>query len=48
MTASTGEEKKKRKRKLEGNEFENPPSIPYTPKELDVLLDRWIANQVFR
>lgn len=36
MTISTGEKRKKPK----GKEFENPPPIPYTPKELYVLLDQ--------
>ena len=32
---STGE----RKRKSDGKEYETPPPLPCTPKELDVLLD---------
>ena len=35
-----------KRRKLEGNEYKSPPSIPCTLKELDVLLDKWIANGV--
>lgn len=37
----------KRKR-LDRREYERPPSIPCTLKELDVLLDKWIANGVFK
>ena len=44
MTVSTG----KKKRKSDGREYETPPSLPCTPKELDVLLDKWIANRVFK
>ena len=38
----------KKKRKSEGREYESPPPIPSTPKVLDVLLDKWIANGVFK
>ena len=44
MVVSTGE----KKRKSSGRENENPPSIPCTPKELDVLLDKWIADGVVK
>ena len=46
MAVSTGE----KKRKLEGREYETPPPspLPCTPKELDVLLEKWIANRVFK
>ena len=44
MVVSTGE----KKRKSGGREYENPPPIPCTPKELDVFLDKWIANGVFK
>ena len=44
MTASTGE----RKRKIDGREYDTPPLIPYTPKELDVLLDKRIVDGVFK
>ena len=44
MTMSTGE----KKRKLDGKEYESPPPIPCTPKELDVLLDKWIVDGVFK
>ena len=44
MTMSTSEKRKK----LEGREYENPPPIPCTPKELDVHLDKWIADGVFK
>ena len=42
MIVSTGE----KRRKLEGKEYKSPPPIPCTPKELGVLLDKWIANGV--
>ena len=42
MTVSTD----KKKRKLEGKEYESPWPIPCTPKELDVLLEKWIADGV--
>ena len=44
MAASTGE----RKRKSKGREYETPPPLPCTPKELDVLLDKWITDGVFK
>ena len=44
MIVSTGE----KRRKSEGREYESPPPIPCTLKELDVLLDKWIANGVFK
>jgi len=44
MAVSIGE----RKRKSNAMEYETPPSLPYTPKELDVLLDIWVANGVFK
>ena len=44
MAVFTGE----RRRKTEGREYNTPPPIPCTPKELDVLLDKWIANEVFK
>ena len=37
-----------KKRKSDRREYENPPPIPCTPKELDVLLDKWIADGVFK
>ena len=40
MTVATGE----RKRKYEGKEYDTPPPLPCTPKELGVLLDKWIAD----
>ena len=43
MAVSTGE----RRRKTKEREYNTPPSIPCTPKELDVLLDKWIANGIF-
>ena len=44
MTVSTGE----RRRKADGREYGTPPPIPCTPKELDVLLDKWIPDGVFK
>ena len=44
MAVSIGETK----RKLDGKEYETPPPLPCTPKELDVLLDKWIADGVFK
>ena len=38
----------KKRKKLEGREYESPPLIPCTPKELDVLLDKWIVDGVFK
>ena len=44
MAVSVGE----RKRKANGREYDTPPPLPCTPKELDVLLDKWIADGVFK
>ena len=44
MAVSTGE----RRRKTEGKEYDTPPPIPCTPKELDVLLDKWITYEDFK
>ena len=44
MVVSTGE----RRRKTEGREYDTPPPIPHTLKELDVLLDKWIADRIFK
>ena len=44
MTVSTGEQR----RKAKGKEYDTPPPIPCTPKDLDVLLDKWIADGVFK
>ena len=38
----------KRKRKADGWEYDTPPPLPCTPEELDVLLDKWIADEVFK
>ena len=43
MAISTGEQR----RKTDGREYDTPPPIPCTPKELDVLLNKWIADEVF-
>ena len=37
-----------RRRKTDGREYDTPPPIPYTPKELDVLQDKWIVDGVFK
>ena len=37
-----------RRRKTNGREYDTPPPIPCTSKELDVLLDKWIADGVFK
>nr|XP_023914755.1 uncharacterized protein LOC112026305 [Quercus suber] len=37
-----------RRRKTDGKEYDTPPPIPCTAKELDVLLDKWIADGVFK
>ena len=44
MAVSTGE----RKRKADGMEYEIPSLLLCTLKELDVLLDKWIADGVFK
>ena len=44
MAASTS----KRKRKFGGKEYKTPPLLPCTPKELDMLLDKWIVDGVFK
>ena len=41
---STGE----RRRKINGREYDTPLPIPCAPKELDELLDKWIADEVFK
>ena len=37
-----------KKRKSDGREYENPQPLPCTPKELDMLLDKWIADGIFK
>ena len=37
-----------RRRKTNGREYDTPPPIPCTPKELNALLDKWIADRVFK
>ena len=37
-----------RKRKSDVREYETPLPLPRTPKELDVLLDKWIIDGVFK
>ena len=44
MAISTSE----RRRKNDGREYDTAPPIPCTLKELDVLLDKWIADGVFK
>ena len=44
MAVSTGE----RRRKTDEREYNTPPPIPCTPKELNALLDKWIADGAFK
>ena len=44
MTVST----RNQRRKTEGREYDTPPPLPCTLKELDVLLDKWIADGIFK
>ena len=44
ITVSIGEWR----RKTKGKEYDTPLPIPCTPKELDVLLDKWIVDEVFK
>ena len=44
MTVSTSE----RRRKTDKREYDTSPPIPCTLKELDVLLDKWIVDEVFK
>ena len=44
MVVSIGE----RKRKADGREYDTPPPLSCTSKEQDMLLDRWIADKVFK
>ena len=44
MAVSAGE----RKRKANRREYDTPPPLPCTLNELDVLLDKWIADGVFK
>ena len=44
MAVSTGD----RRRKTEGRDYDTPPPLPCTPKELDVLLDKWIVDGIFK
>ena len=44
MAVSIGE----RRRKTEGREYDTPPPISCTPKEMYVLLDKWIVDRVFK
>ena len=44
MAVSTGNQR----RKTEGREYDMPPPLPCTPKEMDVLLDKWIADGIFK
>ena len=36
------------RRKTDGRKYDTPPPIPCTPKELDVLLEKWITDGVFK
>ena len=44
MAVSVGNQR----RRIEGREYDTPPPLPCTPKELDVLLDKWIADGIFK
>ena len=44
MAVSTGE----RRRKTDRREYDTPPPIPCTSKELNVLLDKWITDGIFK
>ena len=44
MAVSTGE----RKRKADGREYDTPSPLLCTPKELNVLLDKWIVDRVLK
>ena len=44
MTVFIGEQR----RKTDGREYDTPPPIPCTLKELDVLLEKWITDGVFK
>ena len=44
VAVSTGNQR----RKTEGREYDTPPPLQCTPKELDVLLDKWIADRTFK
>ena len=44
MVVSTSERKRKANRK----ESDTPLPLPCTPKELNVLLDKWIVDGVFK
>ena len=44
MVVSTGE----RKRKVDGSKYETPLPLPCTSKELDVFLDKWIVDGIFK
>ena len=44
MAVSTGE----RRRKTDGRKYDTPPPIPCTLKELNALLDKWIADGIFK
>ena len=44
MAVSTSEKRKK----LDRREYKSPPPLPYMLKELDIPLDKWIADRVFK
>jgi len=44
MVVSTRE----RRRKTEGREYDMPPSLLCTPKELDMLVEKWITDGIFK
>ena len=36
------------RRKIDEREYDTPPPIPCTLKELNALLDKWIADGIFK
>ena len=44
MAVSTSEKRKK----LDRREYKSPPPLPCMSKELDIPLDKWIADRVFK
>ena len=44
IAMSTSEQR----RKIDEREYDTPPPIPCIPKKLNALLDKWIADGVFK
>ena len=44
MAVSTGNQRMR----TEGREYDTPLPLPCTPKELEVLLDKWITDGIFK